>query len=92
MATVAIALVVGLAGMALAALLLVKEPDQRVRLAAAGGAVGGFVVALLLALAAGTDVLAAVATALIGGAVLALVLMGQWRFFRSLFARQGRKL
>ena len=85
-------MIVGLVGLALVALLLVREPDMRIRLAALAGAVGGFALALLLALAFGQDGLEAVATATLGAAVLALALILQWRFIRTLFARQGGKL
>ena len=87
-----VVLILGLVGLVLTAVLLVREPDVRIRLAAGGGAIGGFLLALLLALAAGISALGALATASLSAAVLALVLVGQWRFVRSLFARQGRKL
>ncbi len=92
MSTALVVLILGVAGLALLALLLRHETDGRIRLAAIGGAAGGFLVALLLALAAGTGGLGALATATLGAAVLALALVAQWRLFRSLFARQGRKL
>ena len=92
MTSALVVLAVGVLGLALLALLLAREPDRRVRLTTIAGAVGGFLLALLLALAAGTDGLAALATATLGAAVLALVLIVQWRLFRALFARQGRKL
>jgi ABC-type phosphate/phosphonate transport system permease subunit len=87
-----IVLILGLAGLALVARLLIREPDMRVRVAAIGGAVGGFLLALALALAFGRDTLDSVATATLGAAVLPLTLIAQWRFIRSLFARQGREL
>ena len=87
-----VVLAIGLVGLTLAAWLLVREPDARVRVAAVAGAVGAFGAALLVALATGTSTLSALATGTLGAAVLTLVLLVQWRFFRSLFARQGRKL
>ena len=92
MTTALVVLGVGVVGLGLLALLLTREPDRRIRLTTIGGAVGGFLLALVLAFAAGTDGLAALATATLGAAVLALALIAQWRLFRSLFARQGRKL
>jgi len=92
MGTASVILAIGLLGLALAAWLLVREPDTRVRVAGLAGAALGFLAALLLAIAAGTGALAALATATLGAAVLALMLLGQWRFFRSLFARGGRRL
>jgi hypothetical protein len=87
-----VVLVIGLLGLALTALLIVKEPDAKIRVAMAAGAIGGFVIALLLAAALGRGTLEVLATATLSGAVLALALIGQWRFFRSLFARHGGKL
>jgi len=92
MGTASVILAVGLLGLALAAWLLAHEPEARIRVAGAAGAAGGFLAALLLAMAAGIGALAAFATATLGAAVLALMLLGQWRFFRSLFARGGRRL
>ncbi len=80
----AIVLVAGLIGLALAAWLVAREPDRRVRVAAIGGAAGGFLIALLLALLLGTSALGALATAVLGAAVLALALVGQWRLIRGL--------
>ena len=85
-------LILGAAGLVLTTLLLVRETDMRIRLVAVAGAIGGFLLALLLALAAGKSGLEALATAALGAAVLALVLVGQWRLFRGLVARQDRKL
>jgi hypothetical protein len=87
-----IVLLIGLAGLAAVALLLVREPDRRVRVATIAGAAGGFLLALLLAIALGTDTWGALATATLGAAVLSLSLIGQWRLFRTLFARSGRRL
>ena len=92
MSTATVVLIIGLVGLALAAWLLIREPDRRVRITSVVGAAGAFLCALLLALATGTGGLAAVATATLGAAVLALVLIGQWRFIRSIFARGGREL
>ena len=92
MDTATVVLVIGLAGLALTAWLLIREPDMRVKITSVVGAAGAFLLALLVALATGTYGLAAVATATLGAAVLALVLIGQWRFIRSLFARSGREL
>jgi hypothetical protein len=87
-----VVLIIGLAGLAWAAWLLIREPDARVRISTVIGAAGAFLCALLVALAAGTSGLAAVATGTIGAAVLALMVVGQWRFIRSIYARGGRKL
>jgi hypothetical protein len=92
MSIAVVILVLGVAGLVLVALLVLREPDARIRVAVTAAALGGFLVALLAGLAFVETVLAALATAAIGGAVLALALIGQWRFFRSLYARQGRKL
>ena len=92
MSVALVVLILGLVGLVLTAVLLMQEPDVRIRLAAGGGAIVGFLLALLLALAAGISALGALATASLSAAVLALVLVGQWRLVRSLFARQGRKL
>ena len=92
MSVALVVLILGLVGLVLTAVLLMREPDGRIRLAAGGGAIAGFLLALLLALAAGISALGALATASLSAAVLALVLVGQWRLVRSLFARQGRKL
>ncbi len=75
-------LLLGVAGLALTASLLVREPDMRVRVAASLGAAAGLLVALLMALIAGKSVLVAVATATLGAATLALVLIGQWVLIR----------
>lgn len=92
MSAAVIVLVLGVVGLALVGLLLAREADTRVRVAATAGAAGGFLGALMVALALGTETLPAVATATLGAAVLSLALVAQWRLFRSLFARQGRKL
>lgn len=92
MSAAVVVLVIGLVGLALTALLILKEPDGKIRVAVATGAVGGFLIALLLAVALGRGTLEALATATLGAAVLALALVAQWRFFRSLFARHGGKL
>ena len=92
MSAATVVLVVGLAGLALVALLLVREPDARIRNATVAGTIGGFVVACGIALAAGKSLLVATATGALSAAALALVLLGQWRLIRALFARQGRRL
>ena len=92
MSAAAIVLVVGLVGLALVALLLVREPDARVRRAAIAGTIAGFLIAWAIALAAGKSLLVATATGALSAAALALVLIGQWLLIRALFARQGRRL
>jgi|GEM_PF-3098279 len=92
MNTALVVFIIGVAGTVLWVLLIAREPDRRVRIAATVGGVTGIVFGFLIALAAGTGALAAVATGLIGGAVLALALIVQWRLFRALFARVGGKL
>ena len=92
MTTPLVVMLLGLAGIALVTWLVRREPDKRVRNLTAGASLGGYLVAMLIALAANTSMLAAVATGLFSGAVLSLASLLQWRLFRSLFARQGRKL
>jgi hypothetical protein len=75
-------LLLGVAGLALTALLLVREPERRIRVAAFVGASAAFLLALLIALLAGKTALVAVATATLGAATLALVLIGQWLLIR----------
>lgn len=92
MSTAVVVLVIGLVLLAITVLLIVREPDLKIRIAALAGAVGGFLIAFLLAAAFGRDTLESVATATLGAAVLALALIVQWRFIRTLLARHGGKL
>lgn len=92
MSTAVVVLIIGMIGLALTALLLIREPDIKIRIATIAGAVLAFLLAWLLAVAFGQGPLEAIATATLGAAVLAFVLIAQWRFFRSLFARHGGKL
>ena len=87
MSTAVVVLVIGVAGLALVAALLAREPDRRVRRAAILGTVAGLLTACGIALAAGKGALVATATGAISAAALALVLLGQWRLIRTLFAR-----
>ena len=87
MSAAIVVLVLGVVGLAAVALLLAREPDARVRLAATMGAAGGLLIAVLIALAAGKGALAAAATGAISAAALALALIGQWRLFRLLVER-----
>lgn len=87
-----LALTVGTLGLLLAAMLLARDHDRRIRRAGAAGAMLGFLLAFTAALALDKDALTAIAIASIGGSVLALALLGQWRLFRLLFAKQGHRL
>jgi hypothetical protein len=84
MATELVVLLLGVAGMLLAGMLLAREDDARVRVAAVIGAAAGFLLALVLALLAGKGAFVAVAVATLGAATLSLVLVGQWRLIRAL--------
>lgn len=90
--TVWLALAVGILGLVLTAALLLRDHDRRFRRAGAIGAMLGFLLAFAVALALDKDALTALAIAAIGATVLALVLIGQWRLFRVLFAKQGHRL
>jgi hypothetical protein len=83
-----VVLLLGVAGLALTAALLAREPDTRIRVAAVAGAGAGFLLALFIALLAGKSLLVAVATATLGAAVLALVFIGQWLLIRWIGTRQ----
>ena len=83
-----VVLLVGVAGLALAARLLAQEPDGRVRITSLIGAAAGFLLAFLIALIADKGVIVAVAIATVGAATLALVLIGQWLLIRWIGNRQ----
>lgn len=90
--TVWLTLAVGTLGLVLTAMLLARDHDRRIRLTGAVGAMLGFLLAFTVALALEKDGLTSLAIASIGGSVLALALIGQWRLFRLLFAKQGHRL
>lgn len=83
-----VVLLLGIAGLALTALLLAREPDVRIRIVALIGAPAGFVLAFLIALLAGKSAIVALAIATLGAATLALVLIGQWLLIRWIGNRQ----
>lgn len=90
--TTGVVLTIGLIGLALVGLVLLRDQDRRIRITTTVGIVGGFSVATGLALVAGKGALSSVAIGSLSAAVLAAALMAQWRLIRALFARQGHEL
>lgn len=79
----------GVVGLLLLALLLVREQMPVYRFATLGAAVFSLGISTLIVLATGQKLSNAIAIVLLGTAVLPLVLLSQLRFIRNVTTRRG---